>query len=1401
MADKKFKPTAKQGLYAAAGVVLVGSLAAAAITAPGVLNNSFEADKYSFNDARSNGNVAYNTSDSAGGGSQGSDDDEKNNKDSDKIKETEEHTGEADSPKQEEKKAPERQNPDPVGAKRDPEKSSGGSSNDASRNIGRDENGYALVNSNLTTDVAASYDSNASKVAENTDNLVDMVREEKRGTTPAPTAASPSAAPTARPRPTAAPATPTPARTPNAQPTQRPSEAAQRTAAPTPFVARGSGGSSGGGSEGGSATSAPGGDQSTPAPQTTPAPAPTAAPTPEITKAPDPTPAPTRAPLPTAEPDKSQQDTIEGGDKSGTEIEVTKGEVGVTNRKSGSGSSMSSGGATRIDFTRFTGDQSDVEYIQVSSSVRSINFATDKLLFPNLKGYVVAEGNKYYQSIDGVIYSKDGKILYACPAQLESIDTYPEGLETVYDGAFMGSQMKELSLPSTVKTVGKSAFGEAAMGTVTFEGKELTLGEKAFFNSDDGGLSVKKLVFKTTDPPEVKDNNALMFKNPHTGLETSGMVIEVPDTEGDTALIDYIEAWGETIDGIYGSGMTSYLFNTPSNAGKNYSFENNSLYRRLSAEAQPEATAAPEETTAPEGTSAPEETSMPEETSAPEETSTPEETAKPSDETPKTDGYKLLYAAPSTKGEYTPLFGTVAIASGAFKGCDGITSLNLPSTIEELEDGCFEGLDSLNSIVVSGAVPAKVGENVWKDIDPDEVSIYVLPSARDDYMDSWGKAIDEALGEGTAEKVIKAASEQYIYIDGALYAVHEGGNVLVDAPHTDLDNFKVDESAVSIAAGAFGSKYKYSYVLIPSTVKTIDKDAFRSTTIGTLVMTAEEPPELPEGIDVSAVDTVWVPEASLDRYKEKWGDKFSEILAPAANYASESHAIYGVNTDGTYELMNVPVVYSGNFTMLDMVREIRERAMADCIDVTGIDFSVVIDTVGKEAFMGNTSLKSVDMSRLTALRELPEKAFYGNTAMTDMKLPELLEVIGDYMAAENTSLETVNFNKLTKLRSIGKYAFYNDTSLTQASLSTASSLREIGEGAFENATSLTTVRLPLNLTVLSDKLFKNASSLSRISFVSTLKEIGNETLYGTAIETLNFSYYEDLEKVGERAFAHNEAAKSLTVPDKLTMISAGLAEGNSALEKVSLSPDTTEIGDEAFKDCVSLESIDLPAALKKLGERVFEGCTSLTRVVVRAETPPEAGADAFGSKFENLKIYVPDDSYDSYVSAWDELLYNKAAVIIQKLSGSGSTDPERTPTPTEPPVPTVKPIVPTLPPLKPDAPNATQEPETTQVPDATQAPETTQEPEATQEPQNGQTSSGKASEPLMQSAADFDERQDESESVQDVQLQEDTGEKETSDNKEKKEPEPTPEKEPVTDKKQPEPAIEPAVTPEGEDEE
>lgn len=83
------------------------------------------------------------------------------------------------------------------------------------------------------------------------------------------------------------------------------------------------------------------------------------------------------------------------------------------------------------------------------------------------------------------------------------------------------------------------------------------------------------------------------------------------------------------------------------------------------------------------------------------------------------------------------------------------------------------------------------------------------------------------------------------------------------------------------------------------------------------------------------------------------------------------------------------------------------------------------------------------------------------------------------------------------------------------------------------------------------------------------------------------------------AFQNNTKITKVVIPDTVRFINGNAFRGCSKLESVNI-PElvTTLSGYAMFMDCTSLKSIVIPNSVKELGQSIFDGCTSLESVVL-----------------------------------------------------------------------------------------------------------------------------------------------------------------------------------------------------------
>ena len=100
-----------------------------------------------------------------------------------------------------------------------------------------------------------------------------------------------------------------------------------------------------------------------------------------------------------------------------------------------------------------------------------------------LESINVSVDNKYYKSVDGVLYDKAGEVLMHYPASKSSLSfSIPHGVTTIESYAFAYALLTSIDIPNSVTTIGSNAFeGCTKITSITLPDSITTMGMTVFF--------------------------------------------------------------------------------------------------------------------------------------------------------------------------------------------------------------------------------------------------------------------------------------------------------------------------------------------------------------------------------------------------------------------------------------------------------------------------------------------------------------------------------------------------------------------------------------------------------------------------------------------------------------------------------------------------------------------------------------------------------------------------------------------------------------------------------------------------------------------------------------------------------------------------------------------------------
>ena len=186
---------------------------------------------------------------------------------------------------------------------------------------------------------------------------------------------------------------------------------------------------------------------------------------------------------------------------------------------------------------------------------------------------------------------------------------------------------------------------------------------------------------------------------------------------------------------------------------------------------------------------------------------------------------------------------------------------------------------------------------------------------------------------------------------------------------------------------------------------------------------------------------------------------------------------------------------------------------------------------------------------------------------TGFAVPDGVETIGDYAFYWNTVLEKISLNDVNTLDCDAFACCENLKTVTECE-----KLKKIDEFAL-SACSLEQIDLPERLVYIGEGAFSFTRNLRKITLPDSLTYMGTQVFRSSALERIK-------------------------MPSNITEIPGSTCSDCKNLETVELSPATTVIGYSAFAGCTSLESITLPEKVETIGEGTFHSCSKLKEITL-----------------------------------------------------------------------------------------------------------------------------------------------------------------------------------------------------------
>ncbi len=360
--------------------------------------------------------------------------------------------------------------------------------------------------------------------------------------------------------------------------------------------------------------------------------------------------------------------------------------------------------------------------------------------------------------------------------------------------------------------------------------------------------------------------------------------------------------------------------------------------------------------------------------------------------------------------------------------------------------------------------------------------------------------------------------------------------------------------------------------------------------------------------------------------------------------------------------------YSGIETIdLSHVKVIEATAFFRCRNLKNVDLGKA-EKIGNSAFEGCVLLTEVD---LKSVEEIGDMAFYDCDKLATVTGFERLKAWGDRSFYRTPFIEhcadNLGENQMLiingilvlvadcsgvvtipdEVKEIGGGAFAG-SKVTQVVI--PEHVTKIGNGAFSGS-ELSFVNIPDGVKVIGANTFARTKNLLEIVLPDSVEEIGGGAFYYSSIESINMPMSlkrignyafdgtnitfivlpEGVESIGDNAFANTSKLKTFSMKDSVTEVGE-YAFMDSGVQDIRLSHNLTEIKSAMFAFCRELGNLTLPSSIEKVDSSIFV-YASKSKIVTIPPWVDEAVARTLDVKNDHIKtIYTTELNFDSFLA-------------------------------------------------------------------------------------------------------------------------------------------------------------------------
>jgi hypothetical protein len=504
---------------------------------------------------------------------------------------------------------------------------------------------------------------------------------------------------------------------------------------------------------------------------------------------------------------------------------------------------------------------------------------------------------------------------------------------------------------------------------------------------------------------------------------------------------------------------------------------------------------------------------------------------------------------------------------------------------------------------------------------------------------------------------------------------------------TSLTSITIPDSVTSIGNYAFIGCSNLTSITIPDSVTSIGRGAFYNCTSLTSITIPDNVTsiEIQTFSGCTSLTSITIPDSVTSIGRQAFQNCTSltkiEVGVGNVNYTDVNGVLFNKKKTVLHTYPEGKI--GDNYTILDGVTSIGDKAFAYCTILTNITIPDSVTSIGRGAFLRCNNLTSITIP--DSVTSIGDYAFRDCTSLTSITIGKGVTSIGDDAFDTCTILANITF--MGAAPTVGSEAFKDvadgaaayvtiealssfdasgadwygltvdtiltwtttneEVTITDCKTSAAGELvipdtiegnpvTSIGNEAFYSCTNLTGIAIPDGVTSIGKNAFFGCTSLTSVTIGNGVTSIGDYAFQNcTSLTSITIG--NGVTSIGIAAFNACTSLTSITIPDGVNSIGEWAFERCTSLTSITIPDSVTSIGRQAFLFCTSLTSITIPDGVTTIGFGVFYGCTSLTSITFMGAAPI-VGSEAFKDVADGAVAYVVGStSFGAIGADWNGL--------------------------------------------------------------------------------------------------------------------------------------------------------------------